>query len=105
MTGKSQDLRYRTLRALRVLNYRRPGVPLRSTPGFMLPPAARVWKRQRAWTCSDLPKVCRTFISPPVHDNGGQRANVPRRVASARWLMDDSSHRRANDRAGAGDWN
>ena len=45
MTGKSQRLRYRTLRALGVFNYRRPGVPLRSTPGFMLPPAARVWKR------------------------------------------------------------
>jgi len=46
MTGKSQGLRYRTLRALGVFNYRRPGVPLRSTPGFMLPPAARAWKRQ-----------------------------------------------------------
>jgi hypothetical protein len=55
MTGKSQRLRYRTLRALRVFNYLGPGVPLRSTPGrgprpsisagvldFMLPPAARV---------------------------------------------------------------
>ena len=38
MTGKLQRLHYRTLRALRVFNYRRPGVPLRSTPGFMLTP-------------------------------------------------------------------
>src|SRR6266576_1283069 len=30
----------------RVFNYRHPGVPLRSTPGFMLAPAARVLERQ-----------------------------------------------------------
>ena len=40
--SKSQSLRYRTLRALGLLTFRLPGVPLRSTPGFMLPPAARV---------------------------------------------------------------
>jgi hypothetical protein len=38
----SQLLGYRTLRALRFLTQRHPGVPLRSTPGFMLAPAARV---------------------------------------------------------------
>jgi hypothetical protein len=38
----SQLLGYRTLRALRFLTLRQPGVPLRSTPGFMLAPAARV---------------------------------------------------------------
>jgi pimeloyl-ACP methyl ester carboxylesterase len=40
--SKSQSLRYRTLRAPGLLTFRLPGVPLRSTPGFMLPPAARV---------------------------------------------------------------
>ncbi|GEM_PF-6383254 len=37
-----QLLRYRTLRALGFHDRRHPGVPLRYTPGFMLPPAARV---------------------------------------------------------------
>jgi hypothetical protein len=32
----------RASRALLFLSGRRPGVPLRSTPGFMLPPAPRV---------------------------------------------------------------
>jgi hypothetical protein len=35
-------VRYRPLRGLLCLTRRRPGVPLRSTPGFMLPPASRV---------------------------------------------------------------
>jgi hypothetical protein len=38
-------LRYRTLRALGFLTLRHPGVPLRSTPGFMLAPAARVLEK------------------------------------------------------------
>ena len=38
-------LSYRTLRALRSLILRYPGVSLRSTPGFMLAPAARVFDR------------------------------------------------------------
>ena len=40
--GYSQLLRYRTLRALGFLTTCFPGVPLRFTPGFMLPPASRV---------------------------------------------------------------
>jgi hypothetical protein len=40
--SKMQHLRYRTLRALGFLTVRYPGVSLRSTPGFMLPPAAQV---------------------------------------------------------------
>jgi len=32
----------RPLRGLEFLIRRRPGVPLRSTPGYMLPPASRV---------------------------------------------------------------
>ena len=40
-----QLLHCRTLRALGVLGSRDPGVPLRSTPGFMLLPATRVLKR------------------------------------------------------------
>jgi len=43
--SKSQLLRYRTLRALGFLILDYPGVPLRSTPGFMLPPASRVLER------------------------------------------------------------
>jgi len=42
ITGKLPLLRCRTLRALGVLPSRDPGVPLRSTPGFMLKPATRV---------------------------------------------------------------
>jgi len=39
-------LRYRTLRALGFLTSSYPGVPLRFTPGFMLPPASRVLENQ-----------------------------------------------------------
>ncbi len=34
-------LRYRTLRVLSSLTFRYPGVPLCSTPGFMLSPVSR----------------------------------------------------------------
>src|SRR5882672_11657482 len=44
--------RYRTLRALGFFNPGYPGVPLRSTPGFMLPPAPRV-----CWVCRRTPKL------------------------------------------------
>jgi hypothetical protein len=43
--SKSQRFCYRTLRALGFFDYRHPGVSLRFTPGFMLPPAARVLER------------------------------------------------------------
>src|SRR6266853_6391424 len=45
--SKSQRLPYRTLRALGLITFRYPGVPLRSAPGFMLPPASRVLKKMR----------------------------------------------------------
>ncbi|HEY3027502.1 MAG TPA: hypothetical protein VGJ55_15235 [Pyrinomonadaceae bacterium] len=44
ITSKLELLRCRTLRALGVLPSRDPGVPLRSTPGFMLLPATRALK-------------------------------------------------------------
>ena len=47
------------------------GVPLRSTPGFMLPPAARVWKLQPALTCSDLPEVCATTSAARILSSPG----------------------------------
>jgi hypothetical protein len=42
----SQLLRCRTLRALGFLSLVIPGVSLRSTPGFMLPPAPRAKERK-----------------------------------------------------------
>jgi len=53
---KSQLLRYRTLRALGFLTFRLPGVPLRSTPGFMFPPAKRVLKSKPA-SSSEVPSA------------------------------------------------
>src|SRR5437660_12106002 len=44
--SKSHVLRCRTLRALGFLTSRYPGVPVRSTPGFMLPPAAWAQKKE-----------------------------------------------------------
>src|SRR6266516_4257456 len=54
ITSKLQLWRCRTLRALGVLPSRDPGVPLRSTPGFMLLPATRVLKRHVRMTSSSV---------------------------------------------------
>ncbi len=59
---KSRLVGYRTLRALDPLDFRHPGVSLRSTPGFMLTPATRVFsmktaKEQAIDSISRLPAV------------------------------------------------
>jgi hypothetical protein len=61
-------------RALKILSIVDPGVPLRSTRGFMLPPAPRVSEHNRSTWCGHL--LSTQVDQPALQGRGGGLRSV-----------------------------